>query len=789
MNSSPEQGSSKPAPQRNTIARLLRQAFALMGALILLGALIAIWQISVMRERAQRLYNVEQPALAVLMAHSHFQRFQAELQLLAEKHDAARFTAKANELRKVFNDDVDRAIQALSVLEPGPERERQFTGLEAIRTMFSSQMNDLVELARLGDWSVVELRSQSRDPVLSALSESLVRDIDELVAEQKRQELEEIERAGNRAWLTLLSIGLAIFLITMFLGWRVTRSIGGRLQQMDAAVRALAQGQFRQRVNVGGHDEIGRLARVFNDMSARLSDLYESLQRSEAHFRSLIENVADFIVVLQADGTIRYASPSFEREVGKDVLGRNLASLATDETRVEVENLLAAVQSKSVLAEGGSASTEAEFRIQQQGGGVRTLEASVTNLLQHPAVSGIVLNARDVTERRRLEEQLMRAQRMEAIGTLSGGVAHDFNNILTVILGHTEVLLQSLESSPAEHSHLNSIDEASRRASALTRQLLAFSRKQVLQPRVFNLNSLILDLDKMLRRMISEDIELEMITDPNLGVTKADPGQIEQVVMNLVLNARDAIQGGGRITVETANVILDEEYTRAHAGARVGPHVMLAVSDTGEGMSADVLPHIFEPFFTTKEVGKGTGLGLSTVYGIVRQSGGNVFVYSQPGRGTTFKIYLPRVDEPAPIAPEPPPRMVTSGAETVLLVEDEPALRDLIRIALTGNGFTVLDAPTAADALALSRKHVAPLHLLLTDVIMPGMDGPALARQVQKERPDIKILYMSGYATNFIMHDGVVDPGTNFMEKPFHPRALLAKVREVLDGSHRTGSS
>jgi len=789
LNSSPEQGSSKPAPQRNTIARLLRQAFALMGALILLGALIAIWQISVMRERAQRLYNVEQPALAVLMAHSHFQRFQAELQLLAEKHDAARFTAKANELRKVFNDDVDRAIQALSVLEPGPERERQFTGLEAIRTMFSSQMNDLVELARLGDWSVVELRSQSRDPVLSALSESLVRDIDELVAEQKRQELEEIERAGNRAWLTLLSIGLAIFLITMFLGWRVTRSIGGRLQQMDAAVRALAQGQFRQRVNVGGHDEIGRLARVFNDMSARLSDLYESLQRSEAHFRSLIENVADFIVVLQADGTIRYASPSFEREVGKDVLGRNLASLATDETRVEVENLLAAVQSKSVLAEGGSASTEAEFRIQQQGGGVRTLEASVTNLLQHPAVSGIVLNARDVTERRRLEEQLMRAQRMEAIGTLSGGVAHDFNNILTVILGHTEVLLQSLESSPAEHSHLKSIDEASRRASALTRQLLAFSRKQVLQPRVFNLNSLILDLDKMLRRMISEDIELEMITDPNLGVTKADPGQIEQVVMNLVLNARDAIQGGGRITVETANVILDEEYTRAHAGARVGPHVMLAVSDTGEGMSADVLPHIFEPFFTTKEVGKGTGLGLSTVYGIVRQSGGNVFVYSQPGRGTTFKIYLPRVDEPAPIAPEPPPRMVTSGAETVLLVEDEPALRDLIRIALTGNGFTVLDAPTAADALALSRKHVAPLHLLLTDVIMPGMDGPALARQVQKERPDIKILYMSGYATNFIMHDGVVDPGTNFMEKPFHPRALLAKVREVLDGSHRTGSS
>ena len=789
MSSGPKRGTVESAEQSHSIGRLLRQAFALMGALIVFGALIAVWQISVMRQRAQRLYDVEQPALAVLIAHSHFQRFQAELQLLAETHDVPRFTARANERSKVFNDDVDRAIQALSALQPGPERERQFTGLEAIRTMFSSQMNDLVELARLGDWNVVELRSQSRDPVLSALSESLVRDIDELVAEQKRQELEEIERAGNRALVTLLSTGLAIFLITVFLGWRVTRSIGGRLQQLDAAVRALGRGEFRQRVSVGGHDEISRLASVFNDMSARLSDLYESLQRSEAQFRSLIENVSDFIVVLQADGTVRYASPSFEREVGKNVVGQNIVTLATDESRAEVETLLSAIQAKSATAEATPAPSDAEFRIQQQGGGVRTLEVSATNLLLHPAVNGIVLNARDVTERRKLEEQLMRAQRMEAIGTLSGGVAHDFNNILTVILGHTEVLLQALKSSPAEQAHLKSIDEASRRASALTRQLLAFSRKQLLQPRVFNLNTLIVDLDKMLRRMISEDIELETITDPQLGAAKADPGQMEQVVMNLVLNARDAITGGGRITIETANITLDEDYVREHAGSRTGPHVMLAVSDTGEGISADILPHIFEPFFTTKEVGKGTGLGLSTVYGIVRQSGGNVFVYSQPGRGTTFKVYLPRVDEPALVPAEPPQRTVASGAETVLLVEDEPALRDLLKTDLTGNGFTVLDVPTPADALALSRKHSAPLHLLLTDVIMPGMDGPSLARQVQSERPEIKVLYMSGYATNFIMHDGIVDPGTNFLEKPFHPRALLAKIREVLDGGARRGSA
>jgi PAS domain S-box-containing protein len=788
LNSSPDLGTLKPVETGNSTGQLLRHAFVLLGSLILLGGAIAAWQISVMRQRAQRLYDAEQPALAVLMAHNHFQRFQAELQLLSETHDAQRFTAKAKELSGVFNKDVDGAIQALEGLRQGPERERQFAGLEAIRTMFSSQMDDLVELVRLGDWRVVELRSQSRDPVLSALSESLVRDIDELVAEQKRQELEEIERAGNRAMVTLLSIGFAIFLITAFLGWRVTRTIGGRLQQLDAAVRALGRGEFHQRVNVGGGDEIGRLAQVFNDMSDRVSNLYETLQRSEAQFRSLIENVSDFIVVLQADGTVRYASPSFEREAGKDspVEGQNILNLAAEEDRTEVEKLLAAVHANGLPGEE-TAPIESVFRIQQRGGGVRILEVSATNLLKHPAVNGIVMNARDVTERRKLEEQLMRAQKMEAIGTLSGGIAHDFNNILTVILGHTEILLQASRSLPAEYDHLKSIDEASRRASTLTRQLLAFSRKQVLQPKVFNLNSLIDDLDKMLRRLISEDIDLHTVTDPGLGATRADPGQIEQVVMNLVVNARDAMKSGGRITIETANVTLDEDYVREHAGAHPGPHVMLAVSDTGEGISPEVLPHIFEPFFTTKEVGKGTGLGLSTVYGIVKQSGGNVGVYSHPGRGTTFKVYLPRVDETAPSPVEPPQRLVTSGAETVLLVEDEPALRDLIRFALTGSGFTVLDVPNPADALALIRTHTGPLHLLLTDVIMPGMDGPALAKQVQKERPDIKVLFMSGYATNFIMHDGVIDPGTNFLEKPFNPRTLLGKVREVLDRGSRRG--
>lgn len=777
MNASPHEGAT------HSTGKLLRHAFVLVGGLILLAAAIAIWQISVMRQRAQSLYDAEQPALAVLIAHSHFQRFQSELSLLSETHDADRFTARASEMRRIFNQDVERSTRALAGLQPGPERGRQFAGLEAIRTMFSSQMDDLIQLARLDDWRAVEMRSQSRDPVLSALSESIVRDIDDLVAEHKRQELDEIRRAGNRAMLTLLAIGLTTFLISAFLGWRVTRTIGGRLQQMDAAVRALGRGEFNQRVNVGGNDEIGRLARVFNDMSARLSEVYETLQRSEAQFRSLIENVSDFIVVLLADGTIRYASPSFEREVGegRSLIGRKITDLAADEDRNAVQFLLETVQAKNAPQGESPFPIEAEFRIRRNANDLRVLEASATNLLQHPAVNGIVINARDVTERRRLEDQLMRAQKMEAIGTLSGGVAHDFNNILTVILGHTEVLLQTLRSSPQIAEHLKSIDEASRRASSLTRQLLAFSRKQVLQPRVFNLNSLILDLDKMLRRMISEDIEFQTVTDPNLRATKADPGQIEQVVMNLVVNARDAIKNGGRITVETANVDLDEDYVRTHPDARPGAHVMLAVSDTGEGIPPEILPHIFEPFFTTKEVGRGTGLGLSTVYGIIKQSGGNVLVYSQPGRGTTFKIYLPVAEEPVPVAAETSQPQTSFGAETVLLVEDEPALRDLIRIALVKNGFTVLDVASPSDAIVVCQQHPGPIQLLLTDVIMPGMDGPSLAKQIQTQRSEIRVLYMSGYATNFIMHGGVVDPGTNFLEKPFHPRALLAKVREVLD--------
>ena len=757
--------------------QLLTRSFLMVGALILIGGVIAVWQIAVMRESAQRLYEVEQPAFAILLTHSDFQRFQAELQILAEMHDESQFATRANTLADAFNRDIDRAARAIQSLPPGPERDKQLSSLDAIRTLFSSEMSSLTDLAKAGDWNGVRARVQVRDPVTAALSEALVRDIDELVAEQKKEELEEIQRAGSRAALTLLASGLATLLIAGMLGWRVRRIIGGRLEQLDQAARALGRGEFQHRVRIGGSDEIGRLARVFNEMSDKLSNLYEALSRSEAQFRSLIENASDFILVLDADGVIRYASPSFQRTAGVGLLanGRKLLDFVDgSDDQINLKGLLE-------QAKATPTPVVAQFRIRRQDGGLRMLEASASNLLDDTAVKGIVVNARDTTERKSLEEQLIRAQRMEAIGTLSGGIAHDFNNILTVILGYTEQLRGQLGRTPALQKQVERIDEASRRAAALTRQLLAFSRKQVLQPKVFNLNSLILDLDKMLRRMIGEHIELQTATDARLGAIKADPSQIEQVVMNLVLNARDAMPNGGKVTIETARANLDDGYVRDHMGSSAGPHVMLAVSDSGEGIAPDILPHIFEPFFTTKEVGKGTGLGLSTVYGIVKQSGGHIWVYSEPGRGTTFKVYFPIVAETPEATAEPVRPAITTGNETVLLVEDEPALRELIETILRGNGFRVLAAPNPATALTLSRTHKNLLHLLLTDVVMPEMSGPELARQLQQERPHLKVLYMSGYASQFMLHRGTLEPGTQLLEKPFHPQTLLRRVREVLD--------
>jgi two-component system, cell cycle sensor histidine kinase and response regulator CckA len=387
----------------------------------------------------------------------------------------------------------------------------------------------------------------------------------------------------------------------------------------------------------------------------------------------------------------------------------------------------------------------------------------------------------DITERKRLESELRQAQKLEAIGQLAGGVAHDFNNLLTVITGRSHLALGQL---PADHSirrHIELIQTTAERAAALTRQLLAFSRKQVLEPKVLDVNAVVTGVAPMLRRLIGEDLELVTVPAPDLGRVKADPSQLEQVIVNLAVNARDAMPQGGTLTIETGNMELDEAYTRRHPGASAGRFVTLAIRDTGHGMDAGVKARIFEPFFTTKEPGKGTGLGLATVFGIVKQSGGSIELDSEPGQGTTFTVYLPRVDAAVDRMATVAAPALARGSETILLVEDDDDVRALARETLEGHGYAVIPAAAPAEALRLAGRHAGPIHLLVTDVVMPQLSGRGLAEQLTPDRRDLRVLYISGYTDDAIVRHGVLEEGTAFLQKPFPPYTLLVKVREVLD--------
>jgi two-component system cell cycle sensor histidine kinase/response regulator CckA len=390
--------------------------------------------------------------------------------------------------------------------------------------------------------------------------------------------------------------------------------------------------------------------------------------------------------------------------------------------------------------------------------------------------------ATEITERKRLEEQLLQSQKMEAVGQLAGGVAHDFNNILTAIVGYTDLLAAELGSNAQQLEDLEEIRKAARRAAALTRQLLAFSRKQVLELRIIDVNGVVLNLDKMLRSLISENIELKTDLAENLAAARADPNQIEQVIMNLAINARDAMPDGGTVTIETGNVTLDDAYASQHVSVIPGEYVMLAVSDTGCGMDEKTKSRIFEPFFTTKPAGRGTGLGLSTVYGIVKQTGGNIWLYSEPGKGTTFKIYLPAIaalpEDIGKVAPAEAPRR---GAGTVLVVEDDEQLRRLTHRALDAQGYTVLVADGGGTALDIARRHKGQIDLLLTDVIMPDTNGRKLAETIQAARPGMRVLYMSGYPDGAIASHGMLEPGVAYLAKPFTTEAIARRVREVLE--------
>jgi len=522
---------------------------------------------------------------------------------------------------------------------------------------------------------------------------------------------------------------------------------------------------------------VGAVVANWRDITERLR-AEQALRNSEQSYRSLVDGVRDVIFALSPGGEVTSLNPAFEEMTGfppAEWVGRPF------EAFVHPDDVPLALDLFGRVLQGEPRPT-IQFRILTRAGTYRVAEFSATAQLRDGRLTGILGIGRDVTERLGLEQQLRQAQKMEAVGRLAGGIAHDFNNILTAITGHADLLLEDLGHHDPRRADVDEIRRSAERAAGLTRQLLAFSRQQVLQPKVVDLNALVLDMDKLLRRLIGEDVELATALDPGLGRVTADPGQLEQVIVNLAVNARDAMPQGGKLTLETRNIDLDSSYTLEHSLVKPGPYVQLTVSDSGIGMDEETQAHAFEPFFTTKPRGQGTGLGLAMVYGTVKQSGGFIWVYSEPGRGATFKIYLPRVDAPvesaAPPAPvERPPR----GSETVLLAEDEPAVRAIARQALERQGYTVLAAPSGADALALAAQHGATIHLLLTDVVMPGMSGRDLADRLTAQRPGIRVLYISGYTDNAIVRHGMLEPGLAYLQKPFRPDALVRKVREVLD--------
>jgi PAS domain S-box-containing protein len=504
----------------------------------------------------------------------------------------------------------------------------------------------------------------------------------------------------------------------------------------------------------------------------------EALKASEARYRSQVQSAVYGIYRSSVEDRFLDVNPALVQMLGYDtadeLLSVSLARDVYDDPEDRARLIRQYRHTNRVESE--------QVRWKKKDGTPISVRLSGRAILKtNGEVEAFEMIAEDVTERHALEEQLRQSQKMEAVGRLAGGVAHDFNNLLTVIKGYSELMLDQLEAADPMRAEVEEIQRAADRAASLTRQLLAFSRQQVLAPKVIDLNTVVGNMDKLLKRLLGEDVDLFTVLDPKIGTVRADPGQVEQVIMNLAVNARDAMPKGGKLTIETSNVALDEGYAREHASVKPGYYVMIAVSDTGIGMDAVTRSHVFEPFFTTKELGKGTGLGLSTVYGIVKQSGGYIWVYSELGMGTTFKVYLPRVDAAAEFLKRAVSSDPHRGHETVLLVEDEDGVRALIRQVLHRNGYTVLQASHGGEALLLCERHEGKIDLLLTDVVLTQMSGTELAQRLLQIRPDMRVLYMSGYTDEAIVQHGVLSPGTSFLQKPFTNEFLARKVREVLD--------
>ena len=556
----------------------------------------------------------------------------------------------------------------------------------------------------------------------------------------------------------------------------VTGSLGD-----EAAVECIKQGAADYVLKDRLHRLPAAVDCALRDKAQRqaATRLEQQIRRAKKEWEQTFDTVPDPVLVLDEQFRVRRANRATTRVLGLEfsqLIGQPCYQVVHGRTEPPPECPL-----QRMLASG----KEARADIEEPRLG-KVFDATATPLHNSgSAVLGCVEVLRDITARKRVEEQLRQSQKMEAVGQLAGGVAHDFNNLLTAIIGYSDLGLARLREGDHLRKYVQEIKKAGEQAASLTRQLLAFSRRQVMVPQVLDLNSVVGNVQKMLRRLIGEDIDLLTVPGPGLGRVKADPGQMEQVILNLALNARDAMPQGGKLTIETGNLDLDESYTRSHIDVAPGPYVMLAVSDAGCGMDAETLSHIFEPFYTTKEEGKGTGLGLATVYGIVKQSGGHISVSSDPGKGTTFTTYLPRVEESiVPVRPSLAAGKSSRGTETVLLVEDDVTARDVVREVLQSRGYTVLEATGSNEALEIGERQVSrPIHLMLADVVMPEMSGPQLADRLACLHPKMKVLYMSGYTDAAVARHVKLTRDIPYLQKPFAAEVLARKVRELLDAS------
>ena len=559
--------------------------------------------------------------------------------------------------------------------------------------------------------------------------------------------------------------------------------LGVPLKIGDRAIGALVAQTYTPGVRYGEREkEILQFVSTQVAMAIERSHAEADLRASEARLKAIIDAALDAVITMDGDGVVLSWSPQAERVFGwpasEAVGGKLSTTIIPPRFREAHERGLAHFLG---TGEGPVLNQRIEITGLRRDGREIPVELTITPV----RLGGAWLFSaflRDISERKLLEAQLRQAQKMEAVGRLAGGIAHDFNNLLTAIIGYTDLALADLREGDPMRQDMEEILRAAHRAAGLTRQLLAFSRQQVLAPRVLDLNEVVQTVDKMLGRLVGEDIELQSVLAPGLGHIKADPGQLEQVIVNLAVNARDAMPTGGKLTIETADVEMAETRGRDLTTVPAGRYVMLAITDSGTGMDEDTKARIFEPFFTTKEQGKGTGLGLATVYGIVKQSGGFIWVYSEPGHGTTFKIYLPRVEGAADaLAPPVGTAAVPRGTETVLIVEDEEAVRALAKTALARKGYRVLEAANGGEALLLCESERAPIHLLVTDVVMPGLGGADLAQRLAPLRSEMKVLFISGYTDRAAARHGTMQPGAAYLEKPFSLDALARKVREVLD--------